>query len=185
MLMICKLAKTCIEAKPCCHDKAHEQTGTCHYPVLCGGDCIPYVPESKPFDGAPDLLAKEQERKIAHVESTIDTKKEPIALTDHAKYCRLSKQPGGLCGCMERYGTGKEAVLRCKAKNITTIINEIAEDWDNCPRLKEQFAVELPKDPLEELIEEFSLRGDLCEASNRREAVNALREFAEKVRALK
>jgi hypothetical protein len=144
-----------------------------------GSKCIPYVPASKPFDGAPDLLAKEQERKVAHVEAIIGTKEE-LRLTDHAKYCRLSKQPGGLC---------------VRARDGSFCVNPSAQYTDKmfifddfivCPMPQKQQPVELPKDPLEELIKAYTKDVYECyEIYNIIEIERVFREFAEKVRALK
>ena len=150
MLMICKFAKTCTETKPCHHDKPHEETGTCHYPVSCGGECIPYVPAS-----------------------------EPIALTGHAKYCRLSKQPGGLCGHAQR----EDFDFCCQRGAYHEVI---CDDWEVCPISKQQLPVELPKDPLEELVElEYAKVFCACMEDSHATNKQNLREFAEKVRALK
>lgn len=156
-------------------------------------------PISQLFDGAQNTLAKEQDRRIAHVEAMIDTNgNEQIPLhsveqrtckitvlhpqskqlTDHAKYCRLSKQTGGLCTLRNLVGT---SINGCGYKFQYT--ESIKDDWTQCPRPEKQQPVELPKDPLEDLIKEYNkLLYDFSATYVIREKM--LREFAEKVRVL-
>lgn len=174
-LMICENAGKCNLI--CDHKEAHELSNMkgccdgCQKSIKCvGSKCITYVPAIKPFDGAADLLAREQERKMAHVEAIIGK-----PLTDHAKYCRLSKQAGGLCAC--RY-----FVDRC----VTKVSDEhemrvfIPTYYSHCPYPEKQQQVELPKDPLEELIEKYLKANKTTYIQEQ----SLLREFAEKVRAL-
>lgn len=103
----------------------------------------------------------------------IGTKEPPKLLTDHAKYCRLSKQPGGLCG-------RKSALYACGRGDD---IYGIHDKFTQCMMPEEQEPVELPKDPLEELIRLTSNSlADLIFVNKTEEQV--LRDFAEKVRAL-
>jgi hypothetical protein len=101
-------------------------------------------------------------------------------LTDHAKYCRLSKQVGGLCQRIRAMGT--ECMYDDSNRHSRAYIHSCDTQ---CARPEKQQPVELPKDPLEELIEQeyarvfIALTTDTHELSKRK-----LREFAEKVRAL-
>ena len=93
-------------------------------------------------------------------------------LTKYEKYCRLSEAENKLCGCK----LGIDCIPSDKISNI------ISSDWTRCPRPKMQQAVETPKDPLEELIEEvFSCINGLV---TKADTIKVLREFAEKVKAL-
>lgn len=132
--------------------------------------CCPIVSASAPFDGGVDLLAREQERKVNQVEAIID---KPIApLTNHAKYCRLSKQAGGLCGRIISMGT------ECRYDDSIVYSRAYIHSCDTqCARPEKQQPVELPKpDPLEELINATAKKSMITPSY--------LREFAEKVKAL-
>ena len=68
---------------------------------------------------------------------------EPIApLTDHPKYCRLSKQAGSLCA---RARDGSFCVNPCHEYNEKYFIYP---DFTSCFIPEKQQPVELPKDPL-------------------------------------
>lgn len=147
MEMICENAGKCAYTK-CHNQKEHIKDPSCILPCnnpkgIIGSKCIPYVPASAPFDGAVDLLAREQERKIKHVEAIVGK-----PLTDHVKFCRLSEQPGSLC---VHAGNGGIA--------LKTYCNELHASFidrhERCAIPSKQQPVELPKpDPLEELMEE-------------------------------
>jgi len=107
----------------------------------------------------------------------IGTKEEPKLLTDHARFCRLSKQPGGLC---DRMYVSVGHYPHCKDDDGCY---QSTKSWTHCAHLDAQQPVELPKDPLEELIRLTSNSlADLIFVNKTEEQV--LREFAEKVMAL-
>jgi len=178
MKMICENAGEC-NVVNCNHKKPHDESFFCKRPCrvleTAGSICIPYVEQS--FSSAPDALASEQERKASHVEAIVGTKEEPKLLTDHAKYCRLSKQAGGLCGLsIKQYS--------CACLDSKTLdMGQATGTWEICAVPSKQQPVELPKDPLEELIQLTSNSlADLIFVNKSEEQV--LREFAEKVRDL-
>ena len=159
-LMICENAGKC---SAICNEKTpHEECGGCKEPCsgnngrgIRGSSCIPYIQPAK--------IGDEWNNRPSN----------PIApLTDHAKYCRLSKQAGGLCG-------RKSDSAVCIDTN--GYVDIMLSDWTQCPRPEKQQPVELPKpDPLEELINKYySLL-----AYKGANTIVALREFADKVRAL-
>ena len=105
----------------------------------------------------------------------------PAPLTDHAKYCRLSKQTGGLCG--RRYGNANCTPPGDAHGNLSKVIPSC---YTQCPYPIHQLPVELPKpDPLEELVRVYTKEVYECyEIYNVVEIERVFREFAEKVRAL-
>lgn len=114
-------------------------------------------------------IAYEEHKKL-----NIGTKDSIAALTDHAKYCRLSKQPGGLCGRADRgfCGKGYDYNDRYFVFNAFT----------HCMFPEQQQPVELPKDPLEDLIADTYLAIDGI--NSKESTCDILRDFAERVRAL-
>ena len=157
MLMICESAGKCNLA--CNHKKTHDS----HSFIGCSDGCT----RSAPFQGS---------MCIPYVPAS-----EP--LTDHAKYCRLSKQPGGLCGRFAKTNHDDW----CTNDDINDVLqNVLRADWTQCPRPEKQESVELPKDSLEELCRKYSLRLLAAAPLNSLGKGCAMfREFAEKVRALK
>jgi len=108
----------------------------------------------------------------------IGTKEPPKLLTDHAKYCRLSKQPGGLCCCTD-------SPNYCKP--TTNSLYLIFDSFEDCMFPSKQQPVELPKDPLKELIcgyTEIVYDNYVDEAFTQSDVEKTLREFAEKVSAV-
>lgn len=155
MKMICenagKCAIKCIGKEP--HYTGFECVDGCKFSGgISGSKCIPYIEPAK----------------------------EPIErLTDHAKYCRLSKQAGGLCNRMKNG--------RCITPNNERLSDcqvYVPSYYSQCPYPEKQQPVELLKDPLEELVKEFS--GIVCDYANgdTYDIIKHIRTFAEKVRAL-
>jgi len=101
-------------------------------------------------------------------------------LTDHAKYCRLSKYPGGLCGC-------RQFSDKCSTKisDEYAMAVYIPNYYSHCPYPEKQQPVELPKDPLEELCRSFTWRlWEEVDTITLDKVEKMFREFAEKVSAV-
>lgn len=108
----------------------------------------------------------------------IDVKKKVVEkLVNHPKYCRFSKQLNGLCDRM--FETN-----RCKDNNGH--MNILSEDWDHCPREKQQIPVTLVS-PLDKLLDEaVEVMSEYIDvAFTKKDLRKVLEVFAKKVKDLK
>lgn len=105
--------------------------------------------------------------------------REPIVekLINHPKYCRFSKQLNGLCNRVVHSSYCKNE----EGENL------IGEDWECCPRKKQQIPVEIPKaSPLDKLLDEaVEIMSEYINVSfTKKDFRQMLEVFAKKVKAL-